>query len=44
MKAQEIKVSPNCFQNMDILIIITNVTFVFGKKHPDGLLAIYCSI
>lgn len=35
MKAQDIKVSLNCFQSMDILIIITNVTFILGKKQMD---------
>lgn len=40
MKAQEIKVSANYFQNVDILII-KNVTFTFGKNiQMDCLLSI----
>lgn len=44
MKTQEIEVSANYFRNVDILRIITNVTFIIGKKHPDGLFAKYFSI
>lgn len=44
MKAQEIKVSANFFQNVGIRIIITNVTFIIGKNHPDGLSAEYFGI
>lgn len=40
MKAQEIKVSANYFQYVDILII-TNLTFTFGKNiQMDCLLSI----
>lgn len=44
MKAQEIKVSAIYFQNVDVLIILTNVTFIFGKNRPDGLFAKYFNI